>query len=110
MGEEEAGGLALPFPELLQQGSHIFWEWGFEGVGSALLVGELQELGMPGEPGEKGAFVFFVEGEFEIPFERREKDWFGVAVEVVADDGVTEGLHVDADLVGAAGMDLELDQ
>ncbi len=34
----------------------------------------------------------------------------GRAVERVADDGVAEGLHVDADLVGAAGLDADLDE
>ena len=34
----------------------------------------------------------------------------GGAVEGVADDGMAEGLHVDADLVGAAGLDADLDQ
>ncbi len=34
----------------------------------------------------------------------------GGSVEGVADDGVAEGLHVDADLVGAAGLDADLDE
>ena len=32
------------------------------------------------------------------------------AVERVADDGVAEGLGVDADLVGAAGFDADFDE
>ena len=48
-----------------------------------------------------------------------EFEWLGVAGRAnddgglrrgVADDGVAEGLHVDADLVGAAGLDADLDQ
>ena len=34
----------------------------------------------------------------------------GGAVESVADDGVAEGLGVNADLVGAAGFDADLDE
>src|SRR5271163_2457211 len=34
----------------------------------------------------------------------------GGAVQVVADDGMAERLHVDANLVGAAGLDLHIDQ
>ncbi len=34
----------------------------------------------------------------------------GGSVECVADDRVAEGLHVDADLVGAAGLDADLDE
>ena len=37
-------------------------------------------------------------------------DEVGGAVEGVADDGVAEGLHVDADLVGAAGFDADFDE
>jgi hypothetical protein len=33
------------------------------------------------------------------------EDAMGSAVEEVADDGMAKGLHVDADLVGAAGLD-----
>jgi hypothetical protein len=32
------------------------------------------------------------------------------AIEDIADDGVAEGLEVDADLVGAAGLDGDLDE
>jgi hypothetical protein len=34
----------------------------------------------------------------------------GGAVENVADDGVTDGLEVNADLVGASGLDGDLDE
>jgi hypothetical protein len=37
-------------------------------------------------------------------------DEVGCAVEGVADDGMAEGLGVDADLVGAAGLDVDLDE
>ena len=37
-------------------------------------------------------------------------DGVGGAVEGVADDGVAEGLGVDADLVGAAGFDADFDE
>ncbi len=37
-------------------------------------------------------------------------DGVGRAVEVVADDGVAEGLEMDADLVGAAGFDFDFDE
>lgn len=54
--------------------------------------------------------MFFVAGELEISFERRQVYGFGVAVEFVADDGVPERLHMYADLMGAAGVNLELHQ
>ena len=37
-------------------------------------------------------------------------DAVGGAVEVVADDGVAQGLDVDADLMGAAGLDSDFDE
>ena len=65
---------------------------------------------MQGKTGEDGAFLFFGLGELEIAFEGREQDGAGFAIEFVANDGIAEGLHVDADLVGAAGVDAELYQ
>jgi hypothetical protein len=47
---------------------------------------------------------------FEVEVAREVGDDVGGAVEGVADDGVAEGLHVDADLVGAAGFDADLDE
>ena len=102
--------LTFPFAELLEQGADVFGQGGFEGMGRALCVGELEQMGVQGETGEEGAFVFLVAGEFEVAFEGAKKNRFGVAVEFVADDRVAERLHVYADLVGAAGMDLELHQ
>ncbi len=67
--------------------------------------------------GEAGG-VEEVAVEFEVGFERgvgfggggEEGDSVRGSVEVVADDGVAEGLHVDADLMGAAGLDADLDE
>jgi len=69
---------------------------------------EMQQLGVQGETGKDGAFLFLILGEFEIAFEGGEQDGAGVAIEFVADDGMTESLHMDTDLVGAAGVDAEL--
>ena len=63
---------------------------------------------MEGHTAEEGAFFFLVFRQFEIPFDRRKVDGSAVAIEVVAGDGMAQGLHVYADLMGAAGMDLEL--
>ena len=63
---------------------------------------------MEGETREDGAFLFFGERQFVVAFDGREEDGAAVAIELVADDGMTEGLHVYADLVGASGVDLEL--
>src|ERR1700753_3740793 len=97
------------FTELVEEGAEVFREGGFEGAGFAGGVGELEAMGVKGEAGEDGAVLFFGFGELEVSFDGREEDGFAVAVEVVAGDGVADGLHVDADLVGAAGMDSKLE-
>ena len=68
-----------------------------ERLGSGLGMGE----------GEMGG-VEEVAVELQLWGEAR--DDVGGAVEGVADDGVAEGLHVDANLVGAAGFDTNLDE
>ena len=95
---------ALPFPQLLQKGAHVFGHCCFEGVVLAFGVLEMQEMGMQGEAGEDGAFFFFGLGEFEVAFEGGEEDGACFAVEFVTNNGVAEGLHVYTDLVGAAGV------
>jgi hypothetical protein len=57
--------------------------------------------------GETGG-VEEVAGELEAGWEAEDDVWG--SVEGVADDGVTEGLGVDADLVGAAGFDADFDE
>ena len=57
---------------------------------------------------QDGPFLFVVPGQFEIAFEGGYQYGAGISVYVVADNGVSEMLHVYADLVGAAGMDAEL--
>ena len=59
---------------------------------------------------EDGALVLFIPAQLIIPFEGGDEDGAAVTVGVVAGDGMTQGLHVDADLVGAAGVDAELHQ
>jgi len=83
---------------------------GFEGVSLAGGVEEVKAVGVEGEAGKDGAFLFFLLAELVVAFYGGEEDGAAVAVKVVADDGVSEGLHMDTDLVGAAGMDAELDQ
>ena len=95
-GRRVAGGVSEGFEEALELGR----EGGFEVHGLAgLRVGEGEMRGVE---------------EVAIERERcvrvcRVGDVVGRAVEVVAYDGVAEGLQVDADLVGAAGLDLDLD-
>ena len=50
--------------------------------------------------------------EVAIKLELRREVWdeMGGAVESVTDDGMAEGLRVDADLVGAASFDADLDE
>ncbi len=62
----------------------------------------MEEIAVELEVGFEGGVVFGGGGE--------EGDSVGCSVEVVADDGVAEGLHVDADLMGAAGLDADLDE
>ena len=65
---------------------------------------------MERETREDGAFLFFGARQFVITFDGRKENGSSVSVEVVANDGMTEGLHVYADLVCAAGMDAKLDE
>jgi hypothetical protein len=46
----------------------------------------------------------------EVELGRETGDNVGSAVERVADDGVAERLHVDANLMGAAGFDANFDE
>ena len=90
-------GLSEGFEEGLELGG----EWGFEVHGFAGLgVGE-------GEAG--GVEEVAVEGEGGVGIEGV-GGVVGGAVEVVADYGMAEGLHVDADLVGTAGFDFDFDE
>ena len=95
---------------MLEEGAHVFWHFGFECVEVVGGIGESEGLGVEAEAGEDGAFLFFGAGQFEVPFDGRQEDGAAVAVEVIAGDGMAEGLHVDADLVGASGMDTKLYQ
>jgi hypothetical protein len=46
----------------------------------------------------------------EVFFRGETRDGVWGTVECVADDGMTEGLGMDADLVSAAGFDADLDE
>src|SRR5271170_4275233 len=46
----------------------------------------------------------------ELEVGRQAGNGVGSTVERVADDGVAEGLHVDADLVGATSLDADFDE
>jgi hypothetical protein len=69
---------------------------------------DVERLARLGMREGKVARVEEVSGELEVRWEV----WDGVrgAVERVADDGVAEGLGVDADLMGAAGFDADFDE
>ena len=69
-----------------------------------------------GEGEMRGVEEVAVELEFGLEvgvrFGEGGEEWDAVrgSVEVVADDGVAEGLHVDADLMCAAGLDADFDE
>ena len=65
---------------------------------------------MQGETGENRALFFLLLRELEVALEAGEADRLGVAIEFVADDGVTKILHVNADLVRTAGFQLTFNQ
>ena len=46
----------------------------------------------------------------QIEFRGETRDDMGRSVEGIADDGVAEGLHMDTDLMGAAGFNADLDE
>lgn len=46
----------------------------------------------------------------QIEFRGETGNNVGSSVEGIADDGVAKGLHVDANLMGAAGFDADLDE
>ena len=110
MGSGALPWSGLPFAELLEERAHVFWHFGFEGVEVAGSVGEAEGLRVEAEAGEDRSFLFFGARQFEVPFDRGQEDGFPVAIEFVAGDRMAEGLHVDADLVGASGMDTKLYQ
>lgn len=73
-------------------------------------VGESQRFGVEGETRKDRALFIFGTRQLVVAFDRRQEDGFAVAIELVAEDGMAQGLHMDAYLVRAAGVDTELDQ
>ncbi len=51
--------LGFPFSKLLQQGTHVFSQGGFERVEFAVSILEMEGQGVECKAGEEGAFLFF---------------------------------------------------
>src|ERR1700730_10680510 len=74
--------LRFPFSQLLEEGAHVFWHFGFEGMEGGGSVGDAEGLGVEAEAGEDGAFLFFGAGQLEVPFDGGQEYGAAVTVEV----------------------------
>lgn len=103
MGCGGVGGSA-EFGELGEQGSEVLGEGGGEGERGAFGLGQLEAFGVEGEAGHDRTFFAGTGGDV-VAFEFAEEDGAGEGVvEGVDEQGEADGLEVDADLVGFAGL------
>lgn len=72
--------LLPPFPQLLQQRTHILWQFRFQFVNGPVCIGKYQPVRMQSQPAQYRPFFPFVFRQLEISFDGRKENRLSIAV------------------------------